>query len=46
MKVEDIIQELTEIILMQEKELNELNNKINRINQYLDVYEEFIKGEE
>ena len=45
MKVEDIIQELVEVILMQEDELNKLNKKIERINQYIDVCEEYIKGE-
>lgn len=43
--VEDVIQELVEIILMQERELNKLKEKVNRINQYIEVYEELIKGE-
>lgn len=30
---------------MQEKELNKLNEKLNRINTYLDIYEEYIKGD-
>lgn len=45
MEIEDIIQELVEIIIMQERELNELKKKIERINQYIEVYEELIKGE-
>ena len=45
MKAEDIIEELVEMILMQEKEINKLKNKINRINQYIEVYEDYIKGE-
>ena len=45
MKVEEIIEELVSLILMQEKEINSLKNKINRINQYIEVYEEYIKGE-
>lgn len=45
MEMENIITELVEIILMQEKELQELKNKIKRINQYIEVYEEYIKGE-
>ena len=45
MELENIIEELVEIILMQEKELQELRNKINRINQYIELYEEYIKGE-
>lgn len=30
---------------MQEKEIDELRNKVQRINQYIEVYEEYIKGE-
>ena len=45
MKVEEIIEELVSLILMQEEEINDLKNKINRINQYIDTYEEYIKGE-
>lgn len=45
MTAEDIIEELVEVILMQEKEINELKSKINRVNQYIEVYEEYIKGE-
>ena len=40
-----IIEELVSLILMQEKEINKLNRKITRIKQYLEVYEEYIKGE-
>lgn len=29
---------------MQEKELNKLKRKLKRITQYLEVYEEYIKG--
>lgn len=45
MKVEEIIEELVSLILMQEEEINSLKNKINRINQYIETYEEYIKGE-
>ena len=45
MKVEEIIEELVSLILMQEEEINALKNKINRINQYIETYEEYIKGE-
>lgn len=45
MKLEEIIEELVSVILMQERELNELKKKINRINQYIETYEEYIKGE-
>lgn len=45
MKIEEIIEELVSVILMQEKELDELREKINRVNQYIEVYEEYIRGE-
>lgn len=45
MKAEDIIEELVEAILMQEKEINKLRKTIERINQYIDVYEDYIRGE-
>lgn len=46
MKVEDIIEELVEVILMQEKEINKLRKKIERIKQYIEVYEEYLEGRE
>lgn len=45
MKAEEIIEELVEVILMQEKEINSLRRKIERINQYIETYEEYIRGE-
>lgn len=45
MELEEIIDELVSIILMQEEEINELKNKVNRIYQYIEVYEEVLKGE-
>ena len=44
MKAEDIIEELVSLVLMQEEEIKRLNNKITRIKQYLEVYEEYIEG--
>ena len=44
MKAEQIIEELVEVILMQEKELNKLNDKLNRVKQYLEIYEEYLEG--
>lgn len=43
MKLEDVIEELVEIILMQDKEIKKLKSKINRIKQYLEVYEEYLE---
>ena len=45
MTKDEIITELVESILMQEKEINKLRKKIERIQQYVEVYEEYIKGE-
>ena len=45
MKLEKIIEELVDVILMQEREIERLKAKINRIQQYIDLYEEYIKGE-
>ena len=39
------IEELTSLILMQEKEIKRLKKKIRQIKQYIDVYEEYIRGE-
>lgn len=43
MKTEEIIEELVEVILMQEKEIKKLRRKIDRIKQYLEVYEEYLE---
>ena len=45
MCTDEVIEELVSLILMQDKELQRLNRKINKIKQYLEVYEEYIKGE-
>lgn len=45
MRLEEVIEELVEVILMQEKEINDLKTKLQRINQYIETYEEYIKGE-
>lgn len=46
MKLEEIVEELVSIILMQEEEINKLKERVYRINQYIDTYEAYIKGEE
>lgn len=45
MTKDEIITELVELVLMQEKEINKLRNKIQQVKQYIEVYEEYIKGE-
>lgn len=42
---DEVIEELVSLILMQEEEIQKLNRKIEQIKQYLEVYEEYIKGE-
>lgn len=45
MDLENIIEELVSVILMQEEEITKLKKQINRVKQYLEVYEDYIKGE-
>ena len=45
MSKDEIITELVSLVLMQEKEIKKLRNKVNQIKQYIEVYEEYIKGE-
>lgn len=43
MSSNEIIVELVEMIIMQEKEIESLRKRIERVNKYLEVYEEYIK---
>jgi uncharacterized coiled-coil protein SlyX len=45
MNKDEIITELVELVLMQEKEIKKLNATIARIKQYIEIYEDYIKGE-
>lgn len=45
MSDDEIIVELTEMILMQAKEIKKLKERIRNIKQYIDVYEEYIQKE-
>ena len=42
---EKTIEELVSLILMQDKEIKKLKRKIAQIKHYIEVYEEYIKGE-
>lgn len=42
---DNAIEELVSLILMQDKEIKKLKAKLTRIKQYLEVYEEYIKGD-
>lgn len=39
------INELIELVVMQEREIRRLEQTIKRINQYIETYETYIKGE-
>lgn len=43
MSKDEIIVELTELILMQEREIRQLKEKIQRVKQYIEVYEDYIQ---
>lgn len=45
MSKDEIITELVELVLMQEKEIKKLKTKIEHIKQYIEVYEDYIKKE-
>ena len=45
MSKDEIITELVELVLMQEKEIDKLRNQVTRVKQYIEVYEDYIKGE-
>lgn len=45
MTKDEIITELVELVLMQEKEIGKLREQLNRVRQYIEVYEDYIKGE-
>jgi hypothetical protein len=45
MSKDEIISELVELVLTQEKEIAKLKDKITQIKQYIEVYEDYIKGE-
>lgn len=45
MTKDEIISELVELVLMQEKEIKKLKEKVRQVKQYIEVYEDYIKGE-
>lgn len=45
MTKDEIISELVEVILMQEREIKKLKEKVRQVKQYIEVYEDYIKGE-
>jgi hypothetical protein len=45
MSKDEIITELVELVLMQEKEIEKLKGKVRQVKQYIEVYEDYIRGE-
>ena len=45
MTKDETIAELASMILMQDKEIKRLKEQIRQVKQYIEVYEEYIKGE-
>ena len=46
MSKDEIIVELASLVIMQEKEISKLREKVNRVKQYIEVYEDYIQSEE
>lgn len=42
---DEVIKLLVDIVLMQADELDDLRDKMRRIEDYIDVYEKYIRGE-
>jgi len=42
---DEVVEELVSLILMQDEEIKKLKKRITQIKQYIEVYEEYIKGE-
>lgn len=45
MNKDEVIMELVELVLMQEKEIDRLRKTVERVKQYIEVYEDYIRGE-
>ena len=46
MSKDEIITELVELVLMQEREIKKLKKKVEQVKQYIEVYEEYIQLED
>lgn len=44
-KKDEIIDELVSLVLTQYEEIERLEKKIEQVRQYIEVYEDYIKGE-
>lgn len=45
MTKDETIAELVSMVLMQDREIRKLKEQIRQVKQYIEVYEEYIKGE-
>ena len=45
MSKDEIITELVELVLTQEREIKKLKEKVRQVKQYIEVYEDYIRGE-
>ena len=43
---DEVIEELVSLILMQDEEIKKLKRRIRQVKQYIEVYEEYIKGDD
>lgn len=43
MSKDEIITELVELVIMQEREIKKLKDNLNRVKQYIEVYEDYIE---
>lgn len=43
---DEVIEELVTLILIQDQEIKKLKKKIEQVKQYIEVYEEYIRGED
>ena len=44
MSKDEIITELVELVLMQEKEIKTLKSRVEQLKQYITIYEEYLEG--
>jgi hypothetical protein len=43
MSKDEIITELVELVIMQEREIKKLKDNLDRVKQYIEVYEDYIE---
>ena len=43
---DEVVEELVSLILLQDEEIKKLKRRIRQVKQYIEVYEEYIKGDD